>query len=774
MASGPQRPIVGRSVAVNVAFAVAAAAAAAAAFWPVYESAQFPLAVGVTILLGALIAVLGAVLRANSAVVSGMIVLAYFAFGVPLAIPGEALHGVLPTARGLAELVAASWLSWKELVTISVPVGSYQALLVPAFILVLLSTTVSLTIALRARHGEFAVLPPLGLFVMAIALGPAVATTPVASSLVVLIVLAAWLVWFRVHAHRESIRRLAQTSSVRFPAGSRRLGSGARTVASAGLIVVLAAAAGTAAAMAVPTRSPRQVVRTSIAKPFDPRDYPSPLSGFRAYLESGRASEPMLTVTGLPADRRIRVATLDTYNGVVYSVGSGTQNSPSGSFSRVPFRLTQAGVRGTATQMEVTVDDYSGPWVPGSGQLTSVSFAGRNAQQLDGSFYYNDTTGTGAVSSGLTSGDRYTISSIVKPELTADQLDDLTPGSAQVPTPTVIPAQLDQTIQQYVGTATRPGVKLAAALKGLEANGYISHGLGDEPVSRSGHGADRITQLLTDIPMIGDAEQYAVTAALMARELGFPARVVFGFVAPPKASLAGAVTLTGSDVSAWIEVQTKQDGWVTVDPNPPVRPIPPQKPLNPTEISRPQTDVQPQTANPPAQNSQAPRSHVDNPKPDPWGPFLAVLFAVLRIAGWALLVLAVICAPFLAIIGAKWRRRSLRRTAPTPLARVTGGWREFADLALDHGYEPSPAATRREFAESVGSERSVALAAFTDSAVFGAQQPDDAAADRVWRSVTELRAELDAGRSRWSRFRTRISLRSLGGYRTGSSKRKES
>ncbi|MDY7555683.1 transglutaminase domain-containing protein [Cryobacterium sp. 10C3] len=58
----------------------------------------------------------------------------------------------------------------------------------------------------------------------------------------------------------------------------------------------------------------------------------------------------------------------------------------------------------------------------------------------------------------------------------------------------------------------------------------MSHGIGeDEPVSRSGHGLDRISQLFTDEPMLGDAEQYAVAAALLARRLGFPARVVMGF-----------------------------------------------------------------------------------------------------------------------------------------------------------------------------------------------------------------------------------------------------
>src|SRR5690554_7995776 len=100
-------------------------------------------------------------------------------------------------------------------------------------------------------------------------------------------------------------------------------------------------------------------------------------------------------------------------------------------------------------------------------------------------------------------------------------------------------------------------------LEGLRAEGYISHGVGEaEPSSRSGHAADRITELLTGQRMIGDAEQYAVAAALMAGELGFPSRVVFGF-APESANAVGVTTITGDNVSAWIEVHTSRHGWVT-------------------------------------------------------------------------------------------------------------------------------------------------------------------------------------------------------------------
>ena len=215
-------------------------------------------------------------------------------------------------------------------------------------------------------------------------------------------------------------------------------------------------------------------------------------------------------------------------------------------------------------------------------------------------------------------------------------------------------------------------------IDGLKKNGYVSHGVSEsEPPSRSGHAADRITQLLTDQRMIGDQEQYAVTAALMARELGFPARVVFGFEPQRSAeSSPGPVAVHGSDISAWIEVGTAQFGWVAMDPTPPIREIPPETPQAPAQVARPQSPVQPphqrrKTRTPSRPLPSAPQE--DTPGPD---PLLQALLVALQAAGWLALGSAVVLAPFLTIIAAKARRRALRRKASTPIERISGGWRE--------------------------------------------------------------------------------------------------
>ncbi|MFF2051690.1 transglutaminaseTgpA domain-containing protein [Leifsonia sp. NPDC058194] len=761
------------TAAIDTALALAAVGLAAWSFWPVYQSTAFIVLLGATLALGAVVAVLGAAFRWPSIAVAAAVVAVYLGAGVQLAVPTEATAGgLLPTGPGFVDLVQATWLSWKQLVTISVPVGSYQALLVPAFILVLLTTVVTVSIALRARVPEAAALPPALLLVAGIVFGSGTAAVPLWVVLGLLALLLVWLIRFRLRRRSAALRTLGEQSGLAMETPRERRSTAMLTGVGALVMLVGASAVGIAAAAVIPPSSDRQVVRTAVEQPFDPRAYPSPLSGFRSYLEDPRADEPMLSVSGLPSDGRLRIAALDTYDGVTYSVGSDGTTSASGSFTRVPYRLDQSGVRGTEHAVTVTIRDYRGPWIPGTGQLQQISFAGDDASTLAGAFFYNDVTGTGAVTTALHSGDSYTADSVVKPTLTAAALEKVEPGSDTVPKPTVVPDELTSVLQKYTAGVAGAGNKLAAALRGLAQDGYISHGIGpDEPASRSGHGADRITELLTDVPMLGDQEQYAVTAALMARQLGFPARVVFGFAAPAGSATSATVTLTGSDVSAWIEVQTT-DGWVTVDPTPPVRPVPPKQPEQPTEISRPQTNVQPPVDENPQQNDEPPQAQVDSTDQQPPNPLVETLLAILVVVGWTLLVLAVLAAPFLAVIAAKWRRRALRRSAGTAAERIVGGWREFADAAVDHGYEPPPAATRVEFAQTIGGTRAAALAKVADRAVYSPTAPTPDEADSVWKAVDDLRGQLDRRDTRWKRLLAAVSLRSLG-YRGGRRERRD-
>ncbi|MCY7326604.1 MAG: transglutaminase-like domain-containing protein [Microbacteriaceae bacterium] len=762
-----RRPTV-KFIVATTAMMWLATAIAATALWPVYESSAFLLMLGVTTVVASALAITGAVFRFPAHLVALSGVLAYVVLGVPLAVPGEARYGLLPTLPGLADLGFGAIAGWKQLLTVTLPVGSYESLLVPAFVLVLATVLVGVSVALRARVGELAVLAPFTLFLAGIILGSTTAFFPVASSLALTATLLLWLIFFRWYRRRTSSRNygwVGDAGSTSTRVTEDTIFVGARTVLAAGLIIAIAAGGAVAATAFVPPKGAREVLRSTIVQPFDPRDYPSPLSGFRRYHQETNADATMLTVDGLPEGARIRIATLDTYDGVVYSVGAEGRDSDSGSFTLVPSRFDRSGLDGDRVGVDVSVGDYSGVWLPTIGAFESIRFTGEGASGLRGSFYFNDNSGSAAVIGELGEGDAYRLSSVLPVEPAPEALARVTPGASQLPALPVLPEDLSVALDRYSGQIQGLGARLSAAMTGLRAEGYISHGVADdEPMSRSGHSADRIAELFSEQQMIGDEEQYAVAAALMAREIGFPARVVVGF-APADAVPGGTTVITGADISAWIEVDTAQYGWVTIDPTPPERDIPDRAPEEPTQVARPQSPVQPPVLERDVPEDQlAPETAQD--EGEVADPLLALLLLMLQVSAWTLLGIALLLSPFLAVMGAKLRRRHLRRTAASPLERISGGWHEFADAVLDHGYDPPGGATRGEYAHTVGGGRPLLLAAAADRAVFGPTEPSASEATRVWRSVDELRHSLDDGLTRRQRLRARISLRSLSGKKT--------
>ncbi len=754
-------------ITLNVVMSSVTTVVASAAFWPIYRSVELIVLVVATMAVGAIIAVFGAVLRWSTFRVTLASVIAFVVLGVPLAVPSLALYGVLPTLEGLAALFSGVALGWKQLLTISLPVGAYEALLVPVFVLVLVTTVVGLTVAIRSRAGDLAVISPIILFVTAILFGPDFASFPQPLALGLMLSILVWLIWRRWYRRREAIHLVAtqavddRGNSVDNATGGGFVGF--RSVASGALILAIASGGAVAIADIAPPVNERVVLRDRVEQPFDPRDYVSPLSTYRGYWRSPTRDTVLFTVAGLPTGERIRVAALDTYDGIVYSVGSDQVTSASGAFTRVPFSYDQSGVVGEAASITVQIVDYSLVWVPTIGAFTSISFAGSDAEAARNSFYYNDTSRTAAVIGGLSDGDNYVLNAVIPRRPGDEELVALDPGSATVPVPQVLPLQLGVALDDYVTGVDGPGARLAAMVAGLKADGYISHGVSDEePHSRSGHAADRIDELFTGSRMIGDAEQYAVAAALMAQQLGFPARVVFGFN-PQTAADGGVVPVLGSDATAWIEVNTADYGWVAIDTTPPVREIPDEEPRDPAQVARPITVVPPPvTESEPLERQSTPDSVQDDPRAV--DPVLLVLFAVLQVVGWIAVVFAVLLAPFVVIIGAKVRRRRLRRKAPSTVDRITGGWHEFEDAIVDHGYTPPPSATRSEIAGTFGGMQSRILASVADRAVFAPNEPDEIEVDSVWRAVGDLRATMEIGRTRWERIRAAVSLKSLGGY----------
>jgi hypothetical protein len=170
---------------------------------------------------------------------------------------------------------------------------------------------------------------------------------------------------------------------------------------------------------------------------------------------------------------------------------------------------------------------------------------------------------------GLATGDAYTIDTLI-PDLPSDTaLADVPFAALKMPKQTGIPEKIADIASKATASADTPIERARALESYLHTQGFFSHGLGDDVVSLSGHGANRITSLFGGDQMVGDDEQYAVAMALMATQLGMPARVVMGWHADEKHPQDGpTLTATGGNLHAWVEIAFQGYGWVPFDPTP--------------------------------------------------------------------------------------------------------------------------------------------------------------------------------------------------------------
>ena len=294
-------------------------------------------------------------------------------------------------------------------------------------------------------------------------------------------------------------------------------------------------------------------------------------------------------------------------------------------------------------------------------------------------------------------------------------------------------------------------------------NGFFSHGLEGEVISRPGHGSERLESMLISDQMIGDDEQYATTMALMAEQLGLPARVVMGFYPAEGTDVGAPVDIHGSDLHAWVEVAIDGAGWVTFDPTPPQDQVPQE------QIPKPKTKPKALVLQPPPPPQEPADIPPDEPQEDEAADDPAIDLAwigtVLQIAGIALAAALIVLGPAIAIGYLKARRRRGRLASDRGADRIAGGWNEVIDHATDLGTPIERGATRREDArvlETAYPEAGVlTLARRADADVFGPRDPSDADVAAYWQQVDEIVAGMAGSVGWFARLRARLSLRSL-------------
>lgn len=749
--------------ALNLAFLAFLLGLGVVGFGPVFGGDAYLIAGFGGILLGLAVAFLGARLGSGLLTVSALTVLGYFTFGGMLALRPTTILGFVPTLDTLQTLALGIVFSWKQLLTVEAPVAGFDTLLVVPFLSALLTAAVAGTLALRSSRPGFALVPVVALFMVSIGFGTHTTILPVLRGIGLAAGAIAWYAWQLGHARSTHARTTAVDSPNHDP--SSRLQSRHRRIAAGSAILVLALGTGMVSADAVTPTSARQVLRDSVVPPLDLKDYPSPLVAFRKYVRDYK-DKTLFTVSGLPDGARVRLATLDRFDGIVYNV-SGDGTAGSGTFARVGTSVVDTRT-GTSATITVTVDALTGVWMPDAGYLTSLGFTGTRAAQLTESLHYNRSTGVAVTTLGLLRGDSYTAKVVIPAVPTDAKLATRQAATTSMPLSTFVPEVVATSADAAIGDASTALARVRAIESELHTNGFFSHGLEGEVPSRAGHGAERMNALLGAKQIVGDDEQYAVAMALEVSHLGIPARVVMGFY--PKSAATGTSRITGGDIHAWVEVAFDGIGWVSFDPTPPTDQVPQ------AEQPAPKTQPQAQVLQPPPPLQEpvelppeilpADKASIENG--DVWG----VVFAIAGIVGGILGILLVLVGPMLLVGYLKLRRRRRRAAARRPADRLSNGWSEVVDAATDLGATITPGATRREgsvaLAERYPETSIAALADRVDTGVFGPVDPTDAQLDEFWEEVDRLVDTMSRSVGRWARLRARLSVRS---FRHGWSRR---
>ncbi|MDR1236645.1 MAG: transglutaminase-like domain-containing protein, partial [Propionibacteriaceae bacterium] len=648
---------------------------------PVFGMNVGLIAAGAGVVAGLLI-VLAAVVWNWDFLTTTAATLVVYLLGVgPAALPDTTLYGVLPTWRTLQLALIESVNSWKDLLTISPPAASYTGPAVMPWLCGLLCALAAGLLTIRAGRYVLGTLP-VGLMGVA---GVAWGTGEQSLLWPVVAWCLAVLSWWAWCAQRQRINSGEEILVGRRAVGNLSLDTGSATRTATHLSVVhtgwralgavlTLALAGAVAIPAVnywPAFSERRVLRDVVVPPLNLQDYPTPLASFRYYTTALEKSA-LIQVTGLPEDARMRLAVMDTYNGVVFGV-SDAVDSFEGGYARVG-RVLRAepwnGV-GERAQLSVTLSDFKGPWIPTAGIPDALVFDSPDAAELQDSLYFNRWSNA-ALSVGFSGAATYQLGTVVQPVYEDTQLRGLETPPIRGTSDANVPAGIADFAKRLTMNDSTPLDQIRTIEQELRKGAYWNK---DPSLSRPGHRAERLQKMLDDKQMVGDDEQYATLMALMLRSLGIPARVVMGAYPDEAAGPEQLLLLTGDDMHVWVEVEFAQVGWVAFDPTPNEDQVPVTDIKDPRPIPEPQV-LQP--PDPPEDPVELPPSVTESPNTVkdeeqlqlPWGLILGVSAGLIVLFGPLGLILLV-----------KASRTRKRRKADAAAA-VSGSWAEVVDFAV--------------------------------------------------------------------------------------------
>jgi hypothetical protein len=730
------------------------------------------------LVVGAGAALAARALRLGALLTVLLALVAYLLLGSALAVPAQAIAHVIPNLQSLASLgVGAVW-GWADILTLRAPVDLPDYVTVVPYISAWLVGLVGTTLATRwlprrrtAARAALLLIGPAALYVASVLLGTQQPFYPGVRGVLFAAIALVWLGWRGLGSAESAAERVKV---------ERQRGTLRRRIVGSAIVVGAAVLVGAVSGFALaPPPQDRFVLREKIEPPFQPIDFSSPLSGFRHYSKLD-VDKTIFTVTGLKTDERVRLATMDTYDGHVWNVagsqvaagGSGSFELVGGTYPAPPLATTD----GDQT-LTVKVGDYDDVWIPTPGYTSALALAGPGGRSLDGGaegLRYNAATGGTVLLDGLASGDTVKVTAAMQEAAPDDDtLRNVPTAQLQQGPVSDIPDVVAAKATEFASDGKSAIEQLRNIEKTLHTKGYLSHGTSSDAVaSVAGHGADRMESLLSGTVMVGDDEQYASAMALMARSLHYPARVVMGFAPklPENADPSKPVKVTGHDVSAWVEVAFQGVGWVPFYPTPTQTDVP--QALNP----KPQTEPQPQVRQPPRSNNDE-NDLVTNVQIDDGKKGDSSIFGL---PGWVVAVglgvlipLAVVLLPAMILGLLKARRMRRRRQAARAPDAAAGAWRELVDRLDELGFASPPPGTRTREAGALGAtvERALPssaavsvlepLARRADELVFAGRVATPEQAEQIWRDAIAAVAQAEGELPRMRRILRRYRLSAI-------------
>jgi transglutaminase-like putative cysteine protease len=467
-------------------------------------------------------------------------------------------------------------------------------------------------------------------------------------------------------------------------------------------------------------------------QPMTVQDRLNPLVDVRRQVEQARPGVLFSVRTSgadVPIDR-VRVATLDTYDGVQWL--SSARFVRTG--SALPAGPVIADPREVSLDVELS-DDMPSSFLPEVGRPIRVS-----ADQVG----FDPVSGMLITAAHPLGGYRFQVTSEVPATaLAADAVPAAGPEFADL---IRLPAASDAGVQQGLAALadrltaglTRPTDQLTAIATYLQSLGYAAD-------AAPGHSYAALGRLLPSAGGSGNVavnEEQTVSAfVIMARSMGYAARVAVGYRLSGELAQDGSRSVSMQDADAWAEVAFTGNGWLafdtTVRGNSPAPKPPPQS--DPTDGTD-QTPI--------AQNAEVQADPTAGGGDESGSNFpVAALGAV---AALAVLLFGLTGG----IIGAKALRRRRRSARGSTTERVLGAWSESANRLQESGMAIPSALTVTEIGhhvvERLGDGAGAAvmtLAPLVDSALYSAAGPDENDVAAAWDLEGELRAVLNAGRA---------------------------